>query len=172
MSQQLCVDPVLIYRIGLSACVGPSLCPFCVNLRAQHVAVGLLPDGLGFQFHPASHDAVAHGDVVASHKGDGQVFGEGEHREGAPGGVRVSRSKIGFSLAQGLQHRADVTEDVRVQLPRQFSNLLAGHREGAFRCRGGDQRRVRSKAHKRQRPRGQPLGGVWMALGWAGRCIG
>ena len=48
-----------------------------------------------FQFHPAGHHLVAQGDRVAGDESDGQVTGQAEGWQGAPGGVFVLSRKPG-----------------------------------------------------------------------------
>lgn len=78
---------------------------------------------------PAGHDAVPQGDVVASHQGQREVFGEVEDGQWSPVGVFGHAFKTEGILPKLLQHGRDVAAGVEVLLPRQFSNLLAGHRE-------------------------------------------
>jgi len=80
---------------------------------------------------PTGDDAMPHDHVVARDERDGQVFGETEDWVG----LTVLRVDLGVfkfedTLAEVCQHLADVPHHVEVFLPRQLSNLLAGHSRG------------------------------------------
>lgn len=85
---------------------------------------------LGFQFHPALGDGVAHLDVVARDQSDGQVFREVEALVGVPTLVFVRSRKFGSVETQRVQHVADVYHHMVMALTGQLGNLAAAHGQG------------------------------------------